>query len=1148
MLTILELLFLFCLPLPEAGAHSGTGEVVISVPPPTTQWDCDFEQNDICNYIQAKDDWFDWTRNAGGTGSTDTGPSKDHTLGTDQGYYIYTEASSPRYKGDDARIESANVPFSYPTMCIDFWYHMYGDGIGTLNVYIKIAGQLGTPVWQRIGTRKDRWYRGQILHLPNDDFQVSYEGVVGDSYLGDIALDDLSIYYGNCEGTQSCEFQDSTLCGYIQDDTDDFEWTVLSGATPTNNTGPTVDVSYGTDYDLWSRTGNQGDTWFTGFVTVHSTTPYQLVFEATIGGDTSDIAIDDVNYRAGKCDPPGECDFEDDMCTWLQPQDDDFDWTRFTGSTASLYTGPSGDHTTGSGYYMYTESSDPRVFGEKARLSSPVITPTSNQCFSFWYHMWGNDTGDLSVYVMNVPGDVEYTIRTLRWSLSGQQSVNGTDWKFAQIGLPETQHFQIYIEGVIGRSYTSDVAVDDIFLEELYCETLPVEADPDTYKDNCTCDFESVLCLWEQDINDDFDWTRNRGSAGPDWDGTGPGWDHTSQDDGVLRYFGEALLRHQWVVAECLLVDPLSNLDVGDVLGYYMYTEASLPRTPGEVSRLLSVQLPPTDPGGNCFEVWYHMYGSSMGTLNIYWSDLQGTETLFWKNDIARDDMWILTRKTLTNINTKFQIIIEGIIGGELSDMAIDDVLYTPGECADLRTCDFEYDMCDFTQESRTDDFDWERSMGKDIATGPISDKTRQTTTGYLMYLNPTTPHAAGVRAVLYSGSYEPTLTGNCVKFWYYMSGSGAGTLAIWRSMGGVSDGPLWSRSGDQGALWRYGYISITANDDFRVAIEGTVGSATTDTIAIDDIDITMEPCDPPGYCDFDDGRCGWVNVGGDDFDWLRFRGHTPSVGTGPTYDHTTGTKYGFYMFVEIGNLTKGDVGWLNSEHLDSTTGSCFMFYYHMYGYGVGTLNVNKLEPSNGNKTLLYTKSGDHGDIWHGAQIDVNSTTEYQIQLEVMEDFVYPSEIAIDDTALVTGLCPSTTTRQPQTSDEITTLTSRHPQTSKEITTLPNNSTTQPPQTSVGITDGVIIAIIAVVCILQFLLLITYLYVKKRQQQQQKKFSDVNVVYQALSGIDNPVYGLEEVDGDVHDQTVYTIGGSLPTVDNDTEPRANRDSLAFTYI
>ena len=93
---------------------------------------------------------------------------------TGQGFYVYIEASSPRVAGDIARLESDIVPYTFPKMCVDFWYHMYGDQIGTLNVYFKAGGQLGSPVWERVGSRDDRWYRGQILYYPTSDFQVRY--------------------------------------------------------------------------------------------------------------------------------------------------------------------------------------------------------------------------------------------------------------------------------------------------------------------------------------------------------------------------------------------------------------------------------------------------------------------------------------------------------------------------------------------------------------------------------------------------------------------------------------------------------------------------------------------------------------------------------------------------------------------------------------------------------------------------------------------------------------------------------------------------------------------------------------------------------------------------------------------------------------
>ena len=48
----------------------------------------------------------------------------------------------------------------------------------------------------------------------------------------------------------------------------------------------------------------------------------------------------------------GDCNFENGKCTWTNMQnivDDEFDWTRGSGGTASRFTGPTTDHTTNSG-------------------------------------------------------------------------------------------------------------------------------------------------------------------------------------------------------------------------------------------------------------------------------------------------------------------------------------------------------------------------------------------------------------------------------------------------------------------------------------------------------------------------------------------------------------------------------------------------------------------------------------------------------------------------------------------------------------------------------------------------------------------------------------------------------------------------------
>ena len=50
------------------------------------------------------------------------------------GYYMYTETSSPRGQGDNAKLQ-VSVSGNGAAACLVFYYHMYGDTIGALNVY-----------------------------------------------------------------------------------------------------------------------------------------------------------------------------------------------------------------------------------------------------------------------------------------------------------------------------------------------------------------------------------------------------------------------------------------------------------------------------------------------------------------------------------------------------------------------------------------------------------------------------------------------------------------------------------------------------------------------------------------------------------------------------------------------------------------------------------------------------------------------------------------------------------------------------------------------------------------------------------------------------------------------------------------------------
>ncbi|XP_035695557.1 MAM and LDL-receptor class A domain-containing protein 1-like [Branchiostoma floridae] len=220
---------------------------------------------------------------------------------------------------------------------------------------------------------------------------------------------------------------------------------------------------------VWSMSGNQGNAWQKASVDFSSSSSYfQIIFEGVRGSwDNGDIAIDDVEIKNHACGAvptgTGDCNFESsDICGYTHDRTHDFDWQRHRGSTLSSGTGPSQDHTTGTGYYMYMETTLPAT-GDKARLVSPAIVGGGTKCLQFWYHMYGSRTGTLAV--VNKVYD-QTTLGTRLWSLSGNQ---GDAWKRARVTLtPTASYFQIVFEGTNG-GFFSDIAVDDIDVDDGSC-------------------------------------------------------------------------------------------------------------------------------------------------------------------------------------------------------------------------------------------------------------------------------------------------------------------------------------------------------------------------------------------------------------------------------------------------------------------------------------------------------------------------------------------------------------------------------------------------------------------------------------------------------------------------------------------------------
>ena len=188
---------------------------------------------------------------------------------------MFIEASSPRRANEKARfISQSFTAVPVRGKCLNFWYHMFGADIGTLNVLQKTApgNKSEKIIWSLSGQQGSQWLEGRVSlsKIPSTSYWIVFEGIRGNGYRGDIAIDDILIKDGNCAilpalanpnptsitpvvttpftlpppippSLYNCDFEKG-LCNYTQEHiTDVFNWTRYQGGTYSGGTGPAMD-------------------------------------------------------------------------------------------------------------------------------------------------------------------------------------------------------------------------------------------------------------------------------------------------------------------------------------------------------------------------------------------------------------------------------------------------------------------------------------------------------------------------------------------------------------------------------------------------------------------------------------------------------------------------------------------------------------------------------------------------------------------------------------------------------------------------------------------------------------------------------------------------------------------------------------------
>ena len=150
----------------------------------------------------------------------------------------------------------------------------------------------------------------------------------------------------------------------------------------------------------------------------------------------------------------------------------------------------------------------------------------------------------------------------------------------------------------------------------------------------------------------------------------------------------------------------------------------------------------------------------------------------------------------------------------------------------------------------------------------------------------------------------------------------------------------------------------------------------------------------------------GWTQAGGDDGNWVRNSGSTPSNTTGPS----SAANGSFYMFLEAStNNSPGQIGpnataILVSPCFDLTaeTAAVFTFQNHLYGTNIGTLSLEVSTDEGGSWTSIWSLSGNQGNQWNQASVDLATYTGQSITLRFVgtTGSSWRSDIAIDNLEL----------------------------------------------------------------------------------------------------------------------------------------------------
>jgi glucuronoarabinoxylan endo-1,4-beta-xylanase len=153
-------------------------------------------------------DTHDWTRYNVATPSSSTGPNTG-ALGST--WYVYLETSTVSTLGNTAILQGPVI--SGTSISLEFYYHMYGSNMGTLNVDVY-DGVWHNGIWSRTGPQHATSaveYTQAIVNLSayTSPLQIRFRAVAAGGTKGDMAIDNIKVYrpFLTCQDVQNLGYR-----------------------------------------------------------------------------------------------------------------------------------------------------------------------------------------------------------------------------------------------------------------------------------------------------------------------------------------------------------------------------------------------------------------------------------------------------------------------------------------------------------------------------------------------------------------------------------------------------------------------------------------------------------------------------------------------------------------------------------------------------------------------------------------------------------------------------------------------------------------------------------------------------------------------------------------------------------------------------